>query len=83
MAGNADRFALNLFARGWRAACWLLARWWRASAQTARLAIGIPDYDVYVDHVRRAHPGRAPMARDEFFRERMEARYGKGRSRCC
>lgn len=72
MIANAGRFVLDL-----------LARWWRASAQTARLAIGIPDYDVYVDHVRRAHPGRAPMARDEFFRERMEARYGKGRSRCC
>lgn len=61
----------------------LLARWWRASAQTARLAIGIPDYDNYVDHMRRRHPDRAPMTRDEFFHERMLARYGKGRSRCC
>lgn len=61
----------------------LLARWWRASCQTARLAIGIPDYDVYAAHVRRVHPDREPMTRDEFFRERMEARYGKGRSRCC
>lgn len=61
----------------------LLARWWRASAQTARLAIGIPDYDNYVDHMRRHHPDRAPMTRDEFFHERMLARYGKGRSRCC
>ncbi|WP_123768656.1 YbdD/YjiX family protein [Vulcaniibacterium tengchongense] len=61
----------------------LLARWWRASCQTARLAIGIPDYDVYVEHVRRTHPGLAPMSREEFFRERMDARYGKGRSRCC
>jgi uncharacterized short protein YbdD (DUF466 family) len=72
MIANAGRFVLDL-----------LVRWWRASAQTARLAIGIPDYGVYVDHVRRAHPDRAPMTRDEFFRERMEARYGKGRSRCC
>ena len=72
MIANAGRFVLDL-----------LARWWRASAQTARLAIGIPDYDVYVDHVRHAPPDRAPRARDEFFRERMEARYGKGRSRCC
>ena len=72
MITNAGRFVLDL-----------LARWWRASVQTARLAIGIPDYDVYVAHVSRAHPDRAPMTRDEFFRERMEARYGKGRSRCC
>ena len=66
-----------------RVALGLLARWWRASCQTARLAIGIPDYDVYFAHVRRTHPDREPMTRDEFFRERMEARYGKGRSRCC
>ena len=59
------------------------ARGWRASAQTARLAIGIPDYDNYVDHMQRRHPDRAPMTRDEFFHERMLARYGKGRSRCC
>ena len=83
MVAFAGRFVLDLLARWWRAACWLLARWWRASVQTARLAIGIPDYDAYVDHVRRAHPDRPPMTRDEFFRERMEARYGKGRSRCC
>ncbi len=61
----------------------LLARWWRAAAQTARLAIGIPDYDNYVEHVQRNHPDRLPMSRDEFFHERMMARYGKGRSRCC
>jgi uncharacterized short protein YbdD (DUF466 family) len=61
----------------------LLARWWRLARQTARLAIGLPDYDVYAAHMRRVHPDVAPMDRDTFFRERMEARYGKGRSRCC
>lgn len=61
----------------------LIARWWRAACQAARLAIGIPDYDNYVDHVRRHHPEREPMGRDVFFHERMQARYGKGRSRCC
>ena len=73
----------NLPARGWHAARRALACWWRASARTARLAIGIPDYDNYVDHMQRRHPDRAPMTRDEFFHERMLARYGKGRSRCC
>jgi uncharacterized short protein YbdD (DUF466 family) len=33
--------------------------------------------------VRRTHPDLDPMTREEFFRERMEARYGKGSSRCC
>ena len=85
MPSPADAGAVlrNVPARGWHAACRSLARWWRASARTARLAIGIPDYDNYVDHMQRRHPDRAPMTRDEFFHERMRARYGKGRSRCC
>lgn len=64
-------------ARGW------LRRAWSLAARTARLAVGVPDYDAYVAHVRRCHDGRVPMDRDAFFRERLAARYGRGRSRCC
>lgn len=60
-----------------------LRAWWEVAARTARAAIGLPDYDTYVAHMRAHHPDRSPMARDAFFRERMEARYGRGRSRCC
>ena len=56
---------------------------WRLAVQTARLAVGIPDYDAYVAHLLRAHPGQAPMPREEFFTERLQARYGRGRTRCC
>ena len=70
-------------ARLWRMACAVVARLWRTGSQTARMAIGIPDYDNYAHHVRRHHPEREPMGRDAFFRERMDARYGRGRSRCC
>ena len=56
---------------------------WSLAVRTARLAVGVPDYDAYAAHVRSAHPGRLPMSREAFFRERMQARYGKGRSRCC
>lgn len=83
-AADFGTLAWSLLARWRRAgALSLLARWWRASVQTARLAIGIPDYDNYADHMRRNHPALVPMTRDEFFHERMLARYGKGRSRCC
>ncbi|QNP42064.1 YbdD/YjiX family protein [Agrilutibacter terrestris] len=61
----------------------LLREAWANAAQAARLAIGIPDYEGYVAHMRERHPQREPMDRDTFFRERMAARYGKGRSRCC
>ena len=81
--GRVWRSAGSLLVPWWRKARRLSTRLWRTGSQTARLAIGIPDYDNYVDHIRRHHPGREPMDRDAFFHERMLARYGKGRSRCC
>jgi uncharacterized short protein YbdD (DUF466 family) len=61
----------------------LLRLIWSNAAQAARLAIGIPDYEAYLVHMREQHPQSRPMDRDAFFLERMSARYGKGRSRCC
>ena len=45
--------------------------------------IGAPDYERYVAHVRECHPDRVPMTREEFARERLEARYNRPGSRCC
>lgn len=56
---------------------------WRKAAQTANLAIGVPDYDTYVAHQRDQHPDQPVMSYAEFFRDRQDARYGKGTSRCC
>jgi uncharacterized short protein YbdD (DUF466 family) len=62
-------------------------RWlemWNAAARTARLMVGIPDYDTYVAHRLAAHPSEPVMSRVEFWRERTERRYGGGGiSRCC
>jgi uncharacterized short protein YbdD (DUF466 family) len=58
-------------------------RVWRWAARTARLAVGVPDYEAYVAHLRACHPERTPMDRAAFFAERLQARYGRGRSRCC
>jgi uncharacterized short protein YbdD (DUF466 family) len=53
--------------------------------QTARLMVGVPDYDTYVAHRQSTHPDQPIMTHREFFRERQEARYavGKGRFRGC
>jgi uncharacterized short protein YbdD (DUF466 family) len=56
---------------------------WRRGVQTARLLIGVPDYDTYVAHMRLHHPGRTVMSYEEFFDERMRARYRSGGGRCC
>ena len=59
---------------------------WKHVAQCARLMVGQPDYDAYVQHVRQHHPDRPVMSYAEFFREREDARYGGGKGRvgrCC
>ena len=56
---------------------------WRLLAQTGRLIVGMRGYDLYVTHMHRTHPDTAPMSREAFFANRLEARYGRGASRCC
>lgn len=51
--------------------------------QTARLSCGVPDYEVYVEHLREHHPERKVPSYAEFFRERQEARYKGTGGRCC
>jgi len=62
-----------------------LAKAGKYLGQAARLMVGVPDYDTYVQHMRLTHPEQIPMSYEEFYRERVEARYGgkNGSSRCC
>lgn len=55
----------------------------RTIARVVRTIIGVPDYERYVDHLRRCHPNTHPMTRDEFARQRMEDRYSRPGTRCC
>ena len=55
----------------------------RDAASAVRRVIGAPDYEHYLAHVRRAHPGSCPMSRDEFLRSRLEDRYSRPGARCC
>jgi len=59
------------------------ARYW--STRTARLMIGVPDYETYVAHRQAKDADQPIMTYEEFFRERQQARYaiGKGRFRGC
>jgi uncharacterized short protein YbdD (DUF466 family) len=61
----------------------LLRETWRRAVQTARLCCGVPDYDVYVRHLREHHPDRPVPAYAAFFRDRQAARYGGMGGRCC
>jgi uncharacterized short protein YbdD (DUF466 family) len=63
----------------------VLSAFHRAAA-TARLMIGVPDYEAYRAHRAKMHPGEAVMDYEDFFRERQASRYGANGgkiSRCC
>ena len=54
--------------------------------RTARLMVGVPDYDSYVAHRRVTHPDEPVMTYEEFFRDCQDRRYGvkgDGAFRCC
>ena len=71
----------NLFER-WGQTVRATTTW---SVRAARLMVGVPDYQTYVDHRRALHPDLPVMTYVEFFRERQKARYAieKGRFRGC
>ena len=63
-----------------------LSRLGKYLGQAARMLVGMPDYDTYVEHMRSTHPDQPLMSYEEFFRERQDARYGGGKGRpvrCC
>jgi uncharacterized short protein YbdD (DUF466 family) len=52
--------------------------------ETARLMVGLPRYDLYLQHMATKHPDTPAMSETEFFRDRQQARYGgKSGGRCC
>lgn len=58
----------------------------RLLSQTARLMVGVPDYDTYVRHRRDTHPDLPVLTREEYFQDRQDRRYGAGPGsamRCC
>lgn len=71
----------TIFGRACRAT--RVASYW--TARTARLMVGIPEYQTYVDRRRISHPGEPIMTYEEFFKERQNVRYAieKGRFKGC
>lgn len=60
-----------------------LRQLWARAVQTARLCCGVPDYEVYVKHMRAHHPEREVSSYEDFFKERQVARYKGTGGRCC
>ena len=45
--------------------------------QAAKMMIGVPDYDNYVEHMRVNHPDQTPMTYEEFFRDPAKRQQNK------
>jgi uncharacterized short protein YbdD (DUF466 family) len=72
------RASVRLAANGLR----LIFHW---VARTSRLMVGVPHYETYVEHRQIHHPGEPVMTYEEFYWERVNARYAvdKGRFKGC
>ncbi|HEY2066609.1 MAG TPA: YbdD/YjiX family protein [Gemmatimonadaceae bacterium] len=53
------------------------------SAAVLRRVLGAPDYERYLEHVRRRHPGLTPLSREAYLRDALARRYDRPGSRCC
>ncbi len=54
----------------------------REALRALHIVVAGPDYDGYLAHVRRHHPGTLPVSREEFEREQHDRRTKPG-ARCC
>ena len=48
-----------------------------------RRILGVPDYERYLAHAARQHPGAAVLTRGEFCAREIERKHGRGGVRCC
>jgi uncharacterized short protein YbdD (DUF466 family) len=53
------------------------------AACSLRRVIGVPDYDIYLAHIREHHPDEKPLTREEFTNQRLVDKYSRPGSRCC
>ncbi|UWJ19722.1 hypothetical protein FORC10_3633 [Bacillus cereus] len=59
---------------------------WRERKRFISLLVGVPSYEVYVEHMKKHHPEEEVLCQKQFFAEAQEARFnakGGKISRCC
>ncbi|HVE77388.1 MAG TPA: YbdD/YjiX family protein [Gemmatimonadaceae bacterium] len=52
-------------------------------ARVLRAVVGAPDYDAYLAHLLRHHPGATPLSPRAFAEQRWADRYARPGGRCC
>ncbi|HDR7490958.1 MULTISPECIES: YbdD/YjiX family protein [Bacillus] len=59
---------------------------WGGRKRFISLLVGVPSYEVYVEHMKKHHPEEEVLCQKQFFAEAQEARFnakGGKISRCC
>ncbi|MHA7107944.1 YbdD/YjiX family protein [Bacillus sp. C-3-6] len=59
---------------------------WEKRKRFISLLVGVPSYEVYVEHMKKHHPEEEIVCQKQFFAEAQEARFNaKGGKilRCC
>jgi uncharacterized short protein YbdD (DUF466 family) len=54
-----------------------------AVLRVIRRVAGMPDYAVYLEHLRDHHPGEPVPTEREFYESYLRNRYGDTPTRCC
>jgi uncharacterized short protein YbdD (DUF466 family) len=52
-------------------------------ASAIRRVVGAPDYERYLEHMRRRHPGDVPLSAEAFARDVLARRYERPGGKCC
>jgi uncharacterized short protein YbdD (DUF466 family) len=51
--------------------------------RVVKTIIGVPDYERYLKHQCERYPDQTPLTRDEFYVDRLKAKYSRPGQRCC
>jgi uncharacterized short protein YbdD (DUF466 family) len=54
-----------------------------AIARALRAIAGVPDYDRYLSHMQRHHPGVVPLSAAQLFATRQRERFDRPGGKCC
>ena len=54
-----------------------------AAVSTMRAIIGVPNYERYLEHMRRRHPSETPLRFEEFEQQRLADKYLRPGAKCC
>jgi uncharacterized short protein YbdD (DUF466 family) len=57
---------------------------WKRIVTEMKTVLGMPNYERYLEHHRKAHPDQPVMSESEYYVHCLKERYESGRvTRCC